>query len=416
MAVLSKVTYKTVIIGGGHLWGMHLLNEVKVLDITQVWAGPLATMHLADLGADVVKIERPGTGDIVRNVPPFVDGMSGYFATVNRNKKSITLNLKSEDGQKTFLDLAEDADVIVENQKTGTMEKFGIDYESVCEVNPEIVYCSIKGFAKGTSYEDHPAYDIVIQAMGGAMSITGERDGDPLPSKVPIGDISAGMFASQSILAAIYGRDMNDTGGEYIEIPMMNTMTAFLGSRATSSIIKGEPYPRIGSEHTDYAPYKCFETSDSYLVVAVGSNQNWHDYCHAIGREDLLDDDRFDSLEKRLENKDELYDIIDPVMTQRTTDEWLDILHDHDIPCGPVYDTLEIWEDEYAQNQELLENLTNKTLDGSLPVVRYPSNFEKTDSFAENGPPELGAQTEEVLKANGYSQTEIQRMRENNII
>lgn len=395
---------------------MHLLNEVKVLDITQVWAGPLATMHLADLGAEVVKVERPGTGDIVRNLPPFVDGMSGYFATVNRNKKSITLDLKSEDGRSTFLNLAADADVIVENQKSGTMEKFGLDYDSVREVNPEIVYCSIKGFAEGTRYEEYPAYDIVIQAMGGAMSITGERDGGPLPSKVPIGDISAGMFASQSILAAIYGRDMNDAGGEYIEIPMMNTMTAFLGSRATSSLIKGEPYPRIGSEHTDYAPYKCFETSDSHLVVAVGSDRDWRGYCHAIEREELLDDDRFNPLEDRLANKDDLYKIIDPIMTRRTTDEWLDILRDYEVPCGPVYDTLEIWDDKYAQSEKLLEELTNDSLSDSLPVVRYPGNFEDQDSFAETGPPELGAQTEEVLKANGYSQEKIEAMKDDGII
>lgn len=395
---------------------MQLLNEVTVLDLTQVWAGPLATMHLADLGAEVIKIERPGRGDIVRNLPPFVDGMSGYFATVNRNKQSVTLNLKSDAGREVFLDLAADADVIVENQKPGTVEEFGIDYDSIREVNPDIVYCSIKGFAKGTQYEDRPAYDIVIQAMGGAMSITGEKDGPPLPSKVPIGDISAGMFASQAVLAAIYARDVNDAGGEYIEVPMMNTMTAFLGSRATSSLIKGEPYPRIGSEHTDYAPYKCFETADSYLVIAIGSERNWQNYCKAIDREDLLTDDRFNSLEDRLANKDELYEIIDPIMTQLTTDEWVELLQDYNIPCGPVYNTLEIWEDEYAQSEELLEHLTNESLDDSLPVVRFPSNFEHDDSHAETGPPQLGAHTEEYLRANGYSQDEIEALKDSDII
>lgn len=399
-----------------HSGYMHLLEEVTVLDLTQVWAGPLATMHLADLGAEVIKIERPGTGDIVRNLPPFVEGMSGYFATVNRNKQSVTLNLDSDEGKKVFLDMAADADVIIENQKPGTMEKFGIDYDSVTEVNPEIIYCSIKGFAQGTQYEDDPAYDIVIQAMGGAMSITGEKDGSPLPSKVPIGDISAGMFASQSVLAAIYSRDVNDSGGEYIEVPMMNTMTAFLGSRATSSLIKGEPYPRIGSEHTDYAPYKCFETSDSYLVLAVGSERDWQNYCKAVNRGDLLKDDRFNTLEDRLANKDQLYEIIDPIMAQRPTDEWLEILDEYNIPCGPVYDTLEIWEDSYARDEELLENLTNESLNDSLPVVRYPLNFEHDDSHAETGPPQLGSHTEEVLRAHGYSQEQIETMKEDGIV
>lgn len=395
---------------------MNLLDEVTVLDLTQVWAGPLATMHLGDLGAEIIKIERPETGDLVRHLPPFVDGMSGYFATVNRNKQSVTLNLKSERGQELFLELAADADVIVENQKAGTVEQFGIDYESVTEVNPDIIYCSIKGFARGTQYEDHPAYDIVIQAMGGAMSITGEKDGGPLPSKVPIGDISAGMFASQSVLAALYARDVNDAGGEYIEVPMLNTMTAFLGSRATSSLIKGEPYPRIGSEHTDYAPYKCFETNDSYLVVAVGSERDWNHYCQAVGREDLLEDERFNPLESRLANKDELYRIVDPLMKKKSTAEWREIFQEYDIPNGPVYNTLEIWEDQYAESQQLLEDLTNEALDGTLPVVRYPSNFSESDSNAETGPPQLGSHTEQFLQRYDYSREEIESLKDDGVI
>lgn len=395
---------------------MDLLEDVTVLDFTQVWAGPLASMHLADLGAEVVKIERPGVGDLVRNVPPFVDGMSGYFATANRNKESLTLDLSTSRGQDIFLELASKADVVLENQKPGTMEKFDIEYDAIRAENPDIVYCSIKGFAAGTQYENRPAYDIVIQAMGGAMSITGERDGGPLPSKVPIGDIAAGMFASQAVLAALYGREVNDAGGEYIEVPMMNGMTAFLGSRATSSIIKGEPYPRLGSEHTDYAPYKCFRTSDSYLVLAVGTDRDWARYCAAIDREDLLEDERFNPLEARLANKDELYDILDPAMAQRSTDEWLEILEEHGIPCGPVYNTLEIWEDQYAEDEHLLEDLTNEDLDGTLPVIRYPVNFEGADSLADSGPPQLGGQTDEYLSALGYSETEIEQLREDGVI
>lgn len=395
---------------------MQFLEEVTVLDLTQVWAGPLATMNLGDLGAEIIKIERPQGGDIVRAVPPFVDDMSGYFATVNRNKQSVTLNLKSDDGLAIFMDLAEDADIVVENLKPGTVEKFGVDYESIRDVNPEVVYCSIKGFAAGTQYETHPAYDIVIQAMGGSMSITGEKGGDPLPSKVPVGDISAGMYATQSILAALFAREFGDAGGEYIEIPMMNTMTAFLGSRATSSLMEGEPYPRIGSEHTDYVPYKCFQTRDSYIVIASGSERDWHHYCQAIGREDLLDDERFNPLESRLENKGELYEILDPLMAERGTDEWLEVFQQYNVPCGPVYNTLEIWEDEYASDQELLEDLGNQGVDGSIPVVRYPANFQNEDSRAETGPPRLGAHTEEVLRSQGYTDDEIKAFESEGII
>ena len=395
---------------------MDLLEDITVLDATQVWAGPLASMHLGDLGAEVIKIERPEVGDRVRHVPPFVDGMSGYFATVNRNKKSVTLNLGSESGREIFMNLAKDADVVIENQKPGTVEKLGIDYESTRRANSDIVYCSIKGFARGSQHEERPAYDIVIQAMGGAMSITGEKKGGPLPSKVPIGDISAGMFASQSILAALYARDMNDAGGKYIEVPMMNTMVAFLGARATSSLINREPYPRIGSEHTDYVPYKCFETQDSYLVLAIGSERGWANYCEAIGRKDLLEDNRFDTLESRLENKEQLYDVLDPLMAEKSTQTWLDIFQEYQIPCGPVYDTLEIWEDNYAQQQELLEDLTNESLNETIPVVRYPSNFEGTAPKAQVGPPQLGAQTEKRLEELGYSTEDIAELRKHNTI
>jgi len=242
---------------------MPFLDDIKILDATQMMAGPFATMHFGDLGAEVVKVERPDRGELTRQYDPFVDGMSGYFAAINRNKHCITLDLTTEEGQDIFLELAADADVVIENFKPGTAERFGIDYDSVREENEDVIYCSIKGFGRDSPYTDNPAFDMIVQAMGGAMSITGDADGPPIRSNIPMGDIAPSAYATQSILAALYQRDANGGGGEFIEVSMLNSMISWLASRATYSLIKNEPFPRMGSKHTDFAPYANFETEDS---------------------------------------------------------------------------------------------------------------------------------------------------------
>lgn len=394
---------------------MTFLDEITVLDLTQMMAGPMASMYLGDLGAEVVKIEQPDGGELTRDYGPFVDGMSTYFGSLNRNKHCVTLNLASEEGVDIFYELVESADVVLENFKPGTTERFGVDYESVRKRNDAVVYCSINGFGEDSPYTHMPAFDMVSQAMGGAMSVTGERDGPPLRSNVPIGDISAAMFATTSILGALYGRDVADEGGEYIEVPMLNSMLAWLSQRVAYSLRTNEPYPRTGSRHQEFTPYRNFETADSYLVVGVASDNLWPPFCTAIDRPDLVDDPRFETNVHRTENEDALYAILDDIFASRTTKEWFETMQEHGVPAGPVYDTLEVWDDPHVKRQELLMELSPDDVDGTLPSVRYPANFS-SELGTSNSPERLGATTDERLRELGYSEETIERLHEDGIV
>jgi|AntDeeMetagen681_2_1112603.scaffolds.fasta_scaffold01930_2 formyl-CoA transferase len=395
---------------------MSFLNGIKVVDLSQMVSGPVATMHLGDMGANVVKVERPESGDISRNLAPFVDGVSSQFVALNRNKRSIEVDLRSDRGQRLVMELLEEADVFVENYKAGTAEGFGLDYDAVSAANPEIVYCSIKGFASDSVYEDNPAYDMVAQAMSGSMSINGWPDGPPTNTSIPIADIAASMYAVQAITGALYDRDVNDAGGEYIEVSMLNCIMSWLGIRATASGVENEPYPRVGNRHSTVAPYKVYETADSYVVVAVASDGLWPKFCRAIDREDLITDPRFETGADRTANMDELYEITDDIMRRKTTAEWFDILQEHGVPSGPVRNTLEALEDEYTEQQGLVQELTTAAGDDSIPVIRYPVDFGEFDAPVHTDPRPLGADTSHALRELGYDDAEIEALHEAGII
>jgi crotonobetainyl-CoA:carnitine CoA-transferase CaiB-like acyl-CoA transferase len=394
---------------------MVFLDDVEVLDLTQMMAGPMASMYLGDLGAEVTKVEQPEGGELTRDYGPFVDGVSGYFGSLNRNKRCVTLNLATEEGVAVFYDLAESADVVLENFKPGTVERFGIDYDSVREANEDVVYCSISGFGAESPYSDMPAFDMVAQAMGGAMSVTGEAEGPPLRSNVPMGDVAAAMFATTSILSALYARDAADGGGEYVEVPMLNSMLSWISQRVAYSLLGGEPYPRTGSSHREFAPYRNFETADSYLVVGVASEGLWPPFCEAIDRPDLVEDPRFETNDRRSENEDELYAILDDVFASRTTAEWFETMQDHGVPAGPVYDTLEVWDDPHVRRQELLLELSPDGTEGTLPSVRYPANFS-SELPSPTPPQRLGAATDDRLRELGYSEETIEKLHEDGIV
>jgi crotonobetainyl-CoA:carnitine CoA-transferase CaiB-like acyl-CoA transferase len=394
---------------------MAFLDDVTVVDATQMMAGPMTSMYLGDLGAEVVKIEQPEGGELTRDYGPFVDGVSGYFGSLNRNKHCITLNLAEPEGVDVFYDLVADADVVLENFKPGTTERFGIDYDSVREINDTVVYCSISGFGRDSPYAEVPAFDMVAQAMGGAMSVTGEPDGPPLRSNVPMGDISATMFATTSILAALYERDVGDGGGEYVEVPLLNTMLAWMSQRVAHSRLSGEPYPRTGSDHREFTPYRNFETADSYLVVGVASESLWPKFCAAIDRPDLVDDPRFATNEARNEHADELYDVLDEILASRSTAEWFETMREYGVPAGPVYDTIEVWDDPHVIGEELLLELSPNGAEGTLPSVRYPVNFA-SDLPAPSPPQRLGAETDERLRELGYSEETIERLHADGIV
>jgi len=395
---------------------MNFLDGVRVVDTTQVLAGPVVTMHLGDLGAEVVKVERPDGGDISRGLPPHVGDTSSQYVALNRNKHSVAVDLRTERGREILHELVGEADVFVENYKRGTPERLGIDYETLASVNPDLVYCSIKGFDSGSIYEDNPAYDMVAQAMGGLMSITGQPDGPPAYVGAPVGDLAAAMYAIQSILGALFHRSFQDAGGEFLEVSMLDAIVAWLGVRLTASGVEGEPYPRLGNRHPNVAPYRVFETADGYVVVAVVGENAWAGLCDAVDRPDLREDPRFATSEDRVEHQEALYAELDGVFRARPTEEWFAVLQDHGVPTGPVRDTIEVLEDPYTEAQDLIHTFVPPSADQAVPVVRYPATVGGKTADSPRPPPDLGADTATYLEALGYSAEEIDSLASSDVV
>ncbi len=380
------------------------LDGITVIDATQVVSGPFASMLLADLGAEVVKIERPDGGDLGRSNPPFTNGHSGYFTAVNRNKKSVALNLKDETDRDAFLSLAETADVIVENNPAGRMEKFGLDYDAVRERNEDIIYCSITGFGQTGPYSELPALDIIVQAMSGVMSITGPSDGQPYRAGIPIGDIAGSMYAVQSILLSLFQRERNGTG-EYIDVSMLDSTISWLTVRAGYTFATGEPYPRMGNKLTEFVPYGVFPTADTPLAVVVVTDDHWRRLCSVIDRPELADDTRFATMDARRENRADLEAILTAAFERDSCDHWFDELTTAQVPAAPIYDTAELWEDEHVRGRDLLTTVEDE--DGAFEAIRHPVTFEHAETAIDRGVPELGEHTRDALASAGFSETEI---------
>ena len=367
------------------------LEGVRVLDCTQMLAGPFATQLLADLGAEVIKIERPGRGDITRGVGPDVgdSGITAYFASLNRGKRSVELDLTSEEGAAAFVELAGTADAVVENYRPGTMERFGLGYEELREVDEELVYCSISGFLEGP-YRELPAFDMVVQALSGSMSVTGQEDGPPARPGIPIGDICGGMYAVVGVVTALYG----GSGGR-IEVPMFEGLVSWLTERAGRTFVTGEPYPRLGTTHPSLAPYRTFETADGWFAVAIGSDGTWQSFCEAIDRPELGDDERFARNNDRVERREELAAELVPLFGERTNQEWFALFRDRGIPGAPVRDTVELFEDEHLRASGTLQDLEIGGVE--FPYPTCPVQFSGYVTRSGHGPPELGEHTESVL-------------------
>lgn len=390
-----------------------MLDNVKVLDITQVISGSFASMTLADMGAEVVKIERPQGGDVSRHNPPYVGDFSSYFISVNRNKMSVSLDLKSEDGRSLFLDLSEKADVIVENFTPGTMEKLGIDYETIAERNPAIVYCSITGFGQDGPYASHPALDIIAQAMSGNMSITGPVESQPYRSGIPVADIAGSMYAVQGILGALYQRARSGEG-QHLDVSMLDSIISWLTVRAGSSFATGEPYPRMGNKLEEFVPYGVFETSDSYLAVVVVQDHHWAKLCEAIGRPELAEDERFRTADQRRANRDELEALLERELSEKSTDEWFDEMAAAGVPAGPIYDTKEVWEDEHVRARGVRSDID--VGDRQFPVIDHPINSTAGDLGHPEGVPRVGENSRSALAEMGYSRTEIEALIERGVV
>jgi crotonobetainyl-CoA:carnitine CoA-transferase CaiB-like acyl-CoA transferase len=369
------------------------LEGVRVLDLSRVLAGPYATMVLGDLGADVLKVEHPERGDDTRHWgPPFAGGESAYFLSVNRNKRSIGVDLKDPEGLGRVEKLAAGADVVIENWRRGALEKLGLGYEKLKSANPDLVYCSITGFGPGPD-EYRPGYDFLVQARGGVMGITGQPGGEPTKVGVAIADIVCGLFASNAILAALYRRSVTGEGAR-IEVPLFESTLGWLANRGQEYLTSGEDTGLIGNAHPSIVPYQTFDASDKPLVVAVGNNTQFARMCVIIGRPELAEDERFATNPDRVANREALISELQREFAGRTAEEWADGLRDAGVPSGPVNTLADVLADEHLLGSGMLQDLDHPSA-GHLEMLASPILIDGERLSIRRPPPTLGQHTEE---------------------
>ncbi len=391
------------------------LEGIKVLDLTRALAGPYCTMMLADMGAEVIKVEMPGKGDDSRSYgPPFVKGESAYFMSVNRNKKSLTLNMKSERSTEIIHRLIKQSDVLVENFRPGVMKRLGLGFQRVKEMNSQIIYCSISGFGQDGPYRMLPGYDQVAQGMGGIMSITGEPGGPPIKVGVAIADISGGMFAAYGILAALYNREKRGRG-QMIDVSLLDCQVALLTYQAGAYFASGEIPKPVGSGHPLIVPYQAFKAKDVYFNIAAGNDKLWKILCKAISLEKAIDDPKFATNDKRVENREEIVKIISDIIITKNGEEWLKILTDAGVPCGPIYTIDKVFTDPQVLHRQMLKELDHPK-GGKVKVTGVPIKLSDTPGEVETAPPILGQHTQEILTELGFSDQDIKKMRQEKVI
>lgn len=403
------------------------LSHIKVLDMSRVLAGPWAGQMFADLGADVIKIERPGRGDDTRAWgPPYLKDTEGqdtsepgYFLAANRNKRSVTIDITSSKGQELIRGIAALSDVLIENYKVGGLATYGLDYASLRKTNPGLVYCSITGFGQSGPYAGRPGYDFMIQAMSGLMSITGERDdlpgGGPQKVGVAVADILTGLYAGNAIQAALLHRDLTGQG-QYIDMALFDCQLAALANQAMNYLVSGAAPGRLGNAHPNIVPYQVFASSDGFLIIAVGNNEQFRRFCRLLEREDLADDPEFSNNRERVQNRDKLVPLLEPLVKLKSTRKWIESLEAEGIPCGPIYDLEQAFADPQTADRGMRVEMDH-VLAGKVPQVGSPFKMSGTPVEYRIPPPLLGEHTGEVLRdLLGLDKNAIDTLRSENII
>jgi len=390
------------------------LDDLTVVDLTRALAGPYCTMMLGDMGARVIKIETPDGGDDTRAWgPPFIRGESAYFMSINRNKSSVTLNLRDTRARDLLWRLLARADVLVENFRPGAMDRLGFGYDAVRAALPRLVYCSISGFGQTGPYRERAAYDLIVQGMGGLMGITGEPDGAPMRVGVAVADIGAGMFAAYAVLAALRVRDRTGRG-QRVDAAMLDGQVAWMTYMAANYFATGRDPARVGSAHTNLVPYQPFRTSDGFVNVAVGSEGLWQRFCGAVGLP-LAADPRFATNADRVAHRDELLAALRPVFAARTTADWVAHLMEHGVPAGPISRVHEVMEDPQVRERGMVVEIEHPRA-GRVRVNGVPVKLSETPGVVRTPPPELGEHTEAVLRELGVPPEDVVALRRDAVI
>jgi crotonobetainyl-CoA:carnitine CoA-transferase CaiB-like acyl-CoA transferase len=383
------------------------LKGLRVIDLTKDFAGPFCTMILSDLGAEVIKVERPGSGDETRAWgPPFVKGLSYYFLSLNRGKRSIMLDLKTPMGQKIIRQLVQDSDILVESFRPGTMSQFNLDYSRLRRINKALVYCSISGFGQTGPYRDRPGYDIVAFAMSGIMSTTGEEGRPSIRVSIPVADIAAGHYASTAILACL-SRRLVTGRGEYIDMSLYDSIVSWLSYLSTYYFATGKEPKRMGSAHPSIVPYQVFRCKDRELVIAVGNDLQFQSLCRGLGLDKLSDDKRFSTNPQRVVNRQQLVRIISKRLKQQSSAYWNKLLNKGGVPSAPVYKIADVINDPQVKHRRLFKNMRS-----GIPQLASPIKFLKQTKGFSSSVPILGENTTQVLRKLGYSKQAVHRITE----
>jgi crotonobetainyl-CoA:carnitine CoA-transferase CaiB-like acyl-CoA transferase len=385
------------------------LEGIRVLDLSRVLAGPWCSQNLADLGADVIKVERPGAGDDTRGWgPPFLKARDGtdtedsaYYLAANRGKRSVAIDLASEAGRRIVLELAAVSDVVLENYKVGALRKYGLDFDSLAAINPRLVYCSITGFGQTGPWSHRAGYDFIIQGLGGMMSITGEADdrpgGGPQKVGVAVADLMTGMYATQAVLAALFHRERTGEG-QHIDMALLDVQVAMTANMASNYLHSGRPPRRWGNAHPNLVPYQTFRTADGWIIVAAGNDGQWRRFCELGGRAELCDDPRFRRVQDRIRNREALAPLLEEMVARRSSKEWIDGMEAAGVPCGPINDLKQVFENPQVQARGMRIDIERADA-GPVKLVANPIKASRTPPAYRLPPPRLGEHTDEVLSA-----------------